>query len=383
MEKLPTGRQDDYKRFIERLEGRRPAFTGNRAYGRSGLMVHHQKDFYSSVRIRPADMKSSEPYYNGEGINNRHMANGANLFYLKGNGYAGIFPVWDWRKIPGTTAVHNDRKKEPLSGKNNSTFTISDGKNGLASMHMNYKDLAGLKSWFFFEDKIVALGAGIRSNSLDPIVTAIDQRIWSGQVETSEKPVLNHDAHERIKKPSWIFHNGIGYIFPGKNDRIHLLLNKREASWSKINKRYRENSPVRKKVFELWINHGKKPKHASYQYIVVPGKTKEEFRKMRESFPIDILENSSKIQAVQNKELDNVQAVFWEKGKLTIPGGLEVTMNQPGVLLIEEKGSNLRIKASAGKTSAEPLKLKISQKDANKSITLEGTKGKIEGKYGM
>lgn len=104
---------------------------------------------------------------------------------------------------------------------------------------------------------------------------------------------------------------------------------------------------------------------------------------MRESFPIDILENSSKIQAVQNKELDNVQAVFWEKGKLTIPGGLEVTMNQPGVLLIEEKGSNLRIKASAGKTSAKPLKLKVSQKDANKSITLEGTKGKIEGKYGM
>ncbi|MFI8684657.1 polysaccharide lyase family 8 super-sandwich domain-containing protein [Rossellomorea sp. NPDC077527] len=379
METLPTNRSDDFNRLIERLEGKRPPFTGNRAYEKSGLMVHHQKEYYSSVRVLPEEMTSSEPYYNGEGINNRHMADGANLFYLKGNGYAGIFPVWDWRKIPGTTVVHSDDKKEPLSGKNNDTFMFSDGKNGVSAMNMKYQELSAKKSWFFFGDSIVALGADIHSESKHPIVTTIDQRIWNQPVETSETPTLNDSTHETIDKPSWVYHDGIGYLFPGNNDRIHLMLNKREASWNKINQRYDGEPQVKEKVLSLWINHGHKPKSNRYQYIVVPGATKEEFNAIKSDSPIEILRNDRDVQVVKNKKLQLTEAVYWNADTFKTSDGLLISMNQAGILQLSRNGDDWSIKVKAAKHSA---KLKVIVKNKERTlIERESKAGSINMKY--
>ncbi|MFY0761219.1 polysaccharide lyase family 8 super-sandwich domain-containing protein [Metabacillus dongyingensis] len=384
MEQLPTSRKDDFERMIGRLEGKRPPFVGNKAYDTSGLMVHHQKDYYSSVRILPEEMNSSEPYYNGEGINNRHMADGANLFYLKGNGYAGIFPVWDWRKIPGTTVVHNDEKKEPLSGENNETLMFSDGKNGISAMNMNYKELSAKKSWFFFGDTIAALGADIQSNSSDPIVTTIDQRIWNQPVETSETSNLADSTHQTIDKPSWVYHDGIGYLFPGKNDRIHLMLNKREASWKKINQRYDGESPVQKKVLGLWINHGSKPEHNRYQYIVIPGASKEEFNTIKNDSPIHIISNNANVQAVENTDLQLTEAVFWNADTFKTPYGVKISMNQPAALQLKRDGNEWIIKAKAANHSKKELKLIVKKEIDNRERTLidwEDKEGIINGKY--
>ncbi|MGR3762955.1 polysaccharide lyase family 8 super-sandwich domain-containing protein [Rossellomorea sp. NS-SX7] len=380
MEKLPTNRSDDFNRLIERLEGKRPPFAGNRAYEQSGLMVHHQKDYYSSVRVLPEEMTSSEPYYNGEGINNRHMADGAALFYLKGNGYAGIFPVWDWRKIPGTTVVHSDEKNEPLSGENNETFMFSDGKNGVSAMNMNYKELSAKKSWFFFQDTIVALGAGIQSNSRQPIVTTIDQRIWNQHVETSETSKLENPTHQTIDKPSSVYHDGIGYLFPGNNDRIHLMLNKREAGWNKINQRYKEEPPIKEKVLGLWINHGHKPENQRYQYIVVPGATKEEFNSIKNDSPIDIIRNDSDVQAVENTELHYTEAVFWNADTFKTPDGLFISTNQPAILQLNRNGKEWTIKAKAAKRSKKELKVIVKKNGINR-IEWEAEDGIINRQY--
>ncbi|MCA1060255.1 polysaccharide lyase beta-sandwich domain-containing protein [Rossellomorea aquimaris] len=380
METLPTNRSDDFNRLIERLEGKRPPFTGNRAYEKSGLMVHHQKEYYSSVRVLPEEMTSSEPYYNGEGINNRHMADGANLFYLKGNGYAGIFPVWDWRKIPGTTVVHSDDKKEPLSGKNNDTFMFSDGKNGVSAMNMKYQELSAKKSWFFFGDSIVALGADIHSESKHPIVTTIDQRIWNQPVETSETPTLDDSTHKTIDKPSWVYHDGIGYLFPGNNDRIHLMLNKREASWNKINQRYDGEPQVKEKVLSLWINHGYKPKSNRYQYIVVPGATKEEFDEIKSDSPIEILRNDRDVQVVKNKKLQLTEAVYWNADTFKTSDGLLFSMNQAGILQLSRNGDDWSIKAKAAKHSTKKLKVIVRNKERT-LIERESKAGSINMKY--
>ncbi|WP_226672056.1 polysaccharide lyase family 8 super-sandwich domain-containing protein [Rossellomorea aquimaris] len=376
MEKLQTNRSDDFTRLIERLEGKRPPFTGNRAYEKSGLMVHHQKDYYSSVRVLPEEMTSSEPYYNGEGINNRHMADGANLFYLKGNGYAGIFPVWDWRKIPGTTVVHSDEKKEPLSGENNDTFMFSDGKNGVSAMNMKYQELSAKKSWFFFGDTIVALGADIHSESKHPIVTTVDQRIWNSPVETSETSTLDDSTHKTIDKPSWIYHDGIGYLFPGNNDRIHLMLNKREASWNKINQRYKGEPQVKENVLSLWINHGHNPESNRYQYIVVPGATKEEFNAVKKDSPIEIIRNDQDVQAVENTKLQLTEAVFWNADTLKTPDGSFISMNQAGIIQLKQDGGEWILKGKAANHSAKKLKIIVKKKDRT-LIEQESQEGSI------
>lgn len=383
MEELPTSRKDDYKRMIERLEGKRPPFAGNRAYESSGLMVHHQKNSYSSVRILPEGMNSSEPYYNGEGLNNRHMADGASLFYLKGDGYAGIFPVWDWRKIPGTTVVHNDEKKERISGDNNETLMFSDGKNGITAMNLNNQNLSAKKAWFFFGDTIAALGAGITSESKDPIVTTIDQRIWNQPVETSETPKLDDSTHKTISKPGWVYHNGIGYIFPGNNDRIHLMLNKREASWEKINQRYEGESHVKEKVLGMWINHGKNPENNQYQYIVAPGATKEEFEKIKGESLIKIISNHGGVQAAENTKLAVTEAVFWKADTLKTADDITISTNQPAAVQLKRNGDEWIINAKRADGSDKRLKILVKKKIDNRDrilMELEGGEG-IEGTF--
>ncbi|RLQ96657.1 polysaccharide lyase family 8 super-sandwich domain-containing protein [Falsibacillus albus] len=376
MEGLPTTRKDDYRRLIERLDGKLPPFSGNRYYGTSGLMVHHQLNYYTSVRMLPKGMNSSEPYYNGEGVNNRHLADGANLFYLHGSGYADIFPVWDWRKIPGTTVVHSGKVTTPASGKENTTFGNSDGKYGMSAMYINYKNLKAKKSWFFFKDTVVALGAGIHSNSSSPIVTTLDQRLWKEPVQTSDNGTLDKDVHETVDKPSWAFHNHIGYILPGKNDRLHILLNKRKSSWSAINHRYEKSSTVDKKVLELWINHGRKPKNSSYEYIVVPGVSKEKFDQIKNHNPINILKNTKDIQAVENNNLHYIQAIFWKEGTLKTGDGLAIHVNSPCSILLKRENNNWTIKTVEAKNDKSPVKVSVNRH-------LEGTNANWLDKRGI
>ncbi len=40
---------------------------------------------------------------NSEGLKSWHLADGGNPTFLTGTDYNGVYPVWNWRQIPGTT----------------------------------------------------------------------------------------------------------------------------------------------------------------------------------------------------------------------------------------------------------------------------------------
>jgi chondroitin AC lyase len=184
---------------------------GNRHFWRSDYMVHHRPGWMASVRMFSDRLINTE-MVNDEGKKSQHLADGANFLYLSGNEYTGIFPAWDWTKIPGTTAEQNtldfeDGKEIGVKGKTSFVGGVSDGACGLACMDLHRGDLRAKKSWFFFDNSYTALGAGITSATDNPIATTINQCHLTGEVKSGEAK-----QGER-----WFHHANVGYVLPGSS----------------------------------------------------------------------------------------------------------------------------------------------------------------------
>jgi chondroitin AC lyase len=128
--------------FRDRLEDSKPpsdgAPNGNRMFWRSDFMVHRAPDRYLSVRTSSTRTVRSEAC-NQEGLQNYHMGDGTTLFMQRGGEYDGIFPAWDWKRVPGVTCKKSDEPLPALStgkdlGADLSVGGVSDGRDGAAAM---------------------------------------------------------------------------------------------------------------------------------------------------------------------------------------------------------------------------------------------------------
>ena len=82
------------------------------------------------------------------------MSDGANYLYLTGDEYRNIFPVWDWTKIPGTTAIQDTLytgEQNTIAARGTTVFDggVSDGKYGLGAMDLARGKLVAKNAWFF------------------------------------------------------------------------------------------------------------------------------------------------------------------------------------------------------------------------------------------
>ena len=140
-----------------------------------------------------------------------------------------------------------------------------------------------------------------------------------------------------LKEVDWVLQDGIGYLFP-QPATINLSNKTETGSWFKIN--HQSDSPkqeVSKEVFKLWFNHGTRPDNATYQYIVVPNTSEKELTG-RKTGEINILSNTTELQAVQHTGLNITEIVFYTAGQVKISDGLSIGMDGPGLLLLHTDG---------------------------------------------
>src|SRR5699024_1904322 len=181
--------------------------------------------------------------YNGEGLKNHHMGDGYNFITRTGEEYIHIFPVWDWQKIPGTTVVQKPSLPDPgevqQAGLTGFAGGITDGMYGAAAFDFKspIDPLEAHKSWFFFDEEFVSLGAGIDSDSEYPVATTLNQSLLASDVisgNTSGKITHNRGKHE-LEKVTWVHHDKTAYLFPDPTD-VRLENLQRSGSWYDINK---------------------------------------------------------------------------------------------------------------------------------------------------
>ena len=342
--------------------------------------------FFTSVRMYSTRNDNMEEPYNGEGLMNHHRADGTNYISRTGTEYADLAPVYDWQKIPGATIVQkNEMPKETDIQKHGLTDfvgAVTDGLYGAVAFDFKspHDPLAAKKGWFFFDNAYVCLGAGIRTDAKKTVVTTLNQCLLRGDVvvkEGKEKTTVQQGEHQLINT-QWIFHDGIAYIFP-QPQKVVLSNRAQTGSWFKVNRQ--SDSPkdeISKDVFKLWLDHGQQPQDAQYQYIVMPEITEKEIESIKPA--IEILSNTTDIQAVKNTALNLYQMIFYKSGDIKMGNNLTIGMDSPGIVMIKTDGSAVK-QISVADPSRKLRKIhltinrKIEKTGDNVRVTWNASKG--------
>lgn len=186
MQKLDEDSEEEYILAKQRIEGKLNASEGvmssHTHYYRADYTLHTRPEYSFSVKMSSNRTNRTESL-NDENILGYYLSDGSSCIMRTGDEYYDVMPLWDWNLIPGTTAPAGDIPtfKGNMKGFSDFAGGVSDSVYGVSvySYYDERKDIktGAKKSWFFFDDEVVCLGAGLRSDY--PYHTTIDQN-WGG-----------------------------------------------------------------------------------------------------------------------------------------------------------------------------------------------------------
>jgi len=314
-------------------------FEGNNHFWKSDMTVHRRNNFYASVKMSSSRVGGAESC-NDENIQGYHLGDGATYFYQSNEEYTDIFPFWDWKMIPGTTAFHDSVPLPvlPCSGYNiASDFVgaVSDGRNGIAALNYKRDSLYARKAWFFFDDAILCLGAGIHSNGEKEIRTTLNQSLLKGIVRVKQAGAVNAipEGRHAWENVSWVLHDNWGYFFPAKTS-LHLTNTVQPGSWHNVLKRM-PDSAINTGMFTLWVDHLNRSANDHYAYYVFPAATEQNIEARGAAF--NVLVNTSSLQVVENKRGRQAGLVFNEPAEANTKTFGKISADKPCVLMIEQQ----------------------------------------------
>ena len=387
----------------------KPDFSFGKFFWLSEYYVHQRPNYFTSVRMFSNRNANMEEPYNSEGLTNHHRGDGTNYLSLTGTEYYNLAPVNDWQMIPGTTVLQKpalpSENEIQKYGAMDFAGAVTDGIYGAAAFDFisPHDPLRARKSWFFFDNEYVCLGAGIHSDSNLPVVTTVNQCLKQGETVynigsgTGRKQTLQGTAGENIieQKPAagqilpneqnrinWALHGGVGYIFP-EAANVHISAETVTGNWFTINRQTTiPKDEVSMDVFKLWIDHGNRVNNGTYQYIVMPGAGEDRIAAAWQKPAVTVLSNTPDMQAVWHNTLNMLQVVFYKNGSIQLSGKYRLTIDSPGIVMVraEKEGLALSVADPSRKLGKIHLSvnMKIEKKDQQVNAVWNDKKGESE-----
>ncbi len=371
---------DDYLTALSRIKGNSAANSNvrefNKHYWKSDYTQHARQGYLFTVRNTSTRTVEAESG-NGENLKANYFSYGANFISIDGDEYTNIMPVWDWAMIPGTTFPHITTFPPRTNwGFNYGTTSfvggVSDGTYGAALLNLDEAGITGKKSWFFFDDEIVCLGAGITDNSNRNVRTTINQCWMKAQSyicesgSTSEKAQSVSSAVYSNTNLKYIRQGKLAYFFPEQGN-VKYTMKSQSGSWYSINNNHSTTNESGY-VFSLWVDHGNNPSDATYSYVVVPGVDTQQKAAAYDASTIEIIENSTAVQSVYNNALDVLQVIFHEQGTLTF-GAFSITVDRPCALMFRN-GTLVTVADPTQTNSVVVVTIDVDGTSYNKIISL-------------
>ena len=274
-------------------------------------VIHNRPDFRFGISMSSSRIGKYEanPTQNARGW---YIGDGMTYIYNSDRSqYVGYFTYVNARRLPGTTV---DVVTRTSSTGNYGLFGVPPYAKdwvggvslrklyGTAGMYLvgEVSSLEAKKSWFMFDDEIVALGAGIKLTEARKVETTIENRkgtnaLYVDNVAKSQ----SRGWAETLVNPSWIHLQGASaYYFP---EPATVNANRDTNGYT-----------------QLYIDHGTNPSDATYCYVLLPALSKEEVDAYASDPDIQIICNTDKVQAVWEKKLNVVGINFWEAGAADI-----------------------------------------------------------------
>ncbi len=296
--------------------------SGYKYFSTSGHSVYRTGRWMASVKMHSPDIVGTE-IVNEDNFYGGHIADGALFTLVSGREYDDVYPLWNWRHVPGITSLEgvppslarpDDRNRSRfLHGAQAGSERTGGQPVGATAMTCDREGLVSHKTWIFTPEFVLCLGAGIASDRPEPVVTTVEQSLRNGpalcldgagwrELETGKPvsaPAARSDGSPRDLR---LHHAGIGYIvrcpagFPAEN--LTAAVESRSGDFRDF-MRACPKTPRKGEVFECLVRHGAGPSGASYEYWVLPGATPEEVAAFDPGAHAEIVRNDAGEQIVR------------------------------------------------------------------------------------
>jgi len=336
-----------------------------RQFAHMDRAVQQTPEYAFGISMHSSRIFNYETRTNYENIKGWHTSDGQTYLYnadvdqFNDNFWATV----NYYNLPGTTV--EDQTK--IQGFKNSSKHWVGGAGLLNRYGITGMDLApagqtlsAKKSWFMFDGKIVALGAGITNQDNALVNTYVEQRkltkdntntfIVNGktlpQTFGSDTNPLVSDGVQWAHLSGNVAGADIGYYFPG-NTKLYAIRGEQKGSWKDVNVN-QSSLVLTHNYLTLWKNQGTQSTDENsdenkYAYVLLPGFTAEATKAYAQKPDITIIENTAKLQAVKSESLDLLAANFWQKNSASINLNTQpeylTCSGQAAVLVLKEAGN--------------------------------------------
>ncbi|MFE5890912.1 polysaccharide lyase 8 family protein [Streptomyces sp. NPDC056462] len=304
--------------------------TGHRLFPNMARATHRRPGWAASLSM--ADRRIT--YYetgNGENLRGWHTGSGMLSWWgdTFGNGqYSDAFwPTADPYRLPGTTTSRKTLADAAGGDWGASLPDVNwvggatDGQRAAIGQYLKglQSTLLAKKSWFFLDDTVVCLGAGIKCTDGMAVETTVENRNLGPTggapfvVDGTAKPA-GYPWSETLTGATWAHIGGHGgYVFPG-GATVKALRDARDGRWSDINKGG-STTVLNRKYLTLYVDHGTNPTDGRYAYLLMPGATaaQTQARAAATSW-LTLLTNTDDQQGVAVPSLGFTGVNFWFGG---------------------------------------------------------------------
>lgn len=315
LEKPP--RAEELRALVARVadEPGAPPLEGAKHFWRSDFSVAQGPGFYASVRMY-SDRIANTDFNGPENLLGHHLADGVTTLMTHGGEYRGIFPLWDWQKLPGITARQAPPLKPgaPRRDKGSRAFVggASDGTAAFSAFDFERDGLVAKKAWLLFPGGLLALGAGISDEAGVSVVTTVNQCRQESAVESDTLSIR---------------HDGLCYTALD-GTKFAQTTEAREGSWRRIHAQ-ESDAALTGDIFTVTIDHGTSPQNATYAYFVQPDTS--------QGPAPAIIVNGPEVQAAQTKDLAG--AAFYQPGLVKTALFGTISAAQPCLILLRREKS--------------------------------------------
>ncbi|MFE6049322.1 polysaccharide lyase 8 family protein [Kitasatospora sp. NPDC056446] len=312
--------------------------------------VHRRPQWTVTVSMSSQWITYYETGYK-ENLRGWHTGQGMLYTWVDGDGlgqYADAFwPTVDPYRLPGTTVSRKklaDGYPGPWHDAAPGVRWVGGATDGTyAAVGQNIRGLNSTlqakKSWFFLDDCVVCLGAGIRASGGELIDTVVENRNLgehgSRTFTAGDGTVLTGPFPPRtLPGTRWAHLSGHGgYVFIG-GVNLQAAWEKRTGAWHDIN-HGGSTTPVSREYLTLHLAHGTptRPEGSDYAYVLLPGATADtaESRAKKTDSWLKLAANNEKQQAVTVPALGLRAVNFWFGGTVG-----PLTATAPACVLVRE-----------------------------------------------
>ncbi|MGI5347712.1 polysaccharide lyase 8 family protein [Streptomyces sp. CA-250714] len=322
-----------------------PEPHGHRLFAAMDRAVHRRAGWTAALGMASRRIAHYE-YGNGENARGWHTGSGMLSWWADGHDgqYSDAFwPTVDPYRLPGTTVSmkrltdgHGGNWGQPVPDAD-WVGGATDGSYAAVGQDLRgpFSTLKTRKSWFFADEEIVCLGAGISCADGTAVETVVDNR----NLGADGDPLLVVDGHPqddrsaaRTRTARWAHLAGHGgYYFPA-GAQLHTRRETRTGRWSDINAGGSDKEFSRR-YQTLSMHHGTDPEGEEYAYVLLPAASRARTAAYAASARgrLTILANDADRQGIRLPRIGVTAVNFWtagEAGTLTADGPCSVLVRE-------------------------------------------------------